>query len=53
MSYACMLRFRVRGSNSRQGMRPLTRGVAQRCSRGRSDSGAGYAVDDYIGRIFG
>jgi len=38
----CMLRFRVRGSNSSKGMRPWTRGLAQRRSRGRSAPGAGY-----------
>jgi len=31
-----MLRLRVRGSNSLQGMRPWTRGPALRCLRGRS-----------------
>ena len=36
VSYACMLRLRVRGSNSLQVMRLWTRGPALRCLRGRS-----------------
>ena len=45
-----MLRFRVRGINSSKGMRPWTRGLGQRCSRGRSASGAGCTFNDCIGR---
>jgi hypothetical protein len=44
-----MLRFRMRGSNSRQGMTPWTRGLARRRLRSGSALDADYAFDDWIG----